>query len=354
MPGATPDTGGSGGSGEVPTPTQPLRRTAGGEGQVNSLRDFLAVGGGEFKLTSDLMYAAYSESPGQYAIHNRNPYPVYYQLIYIVNSGIGRVSVQSSYGVTAHVDENQFDTDGRWRYVVNGMIDGVTSEGRSHILFMQLAVGDPVIAPRVQWTLKSSRDKQASALPYPTPTLYDDGTLDYPWLGHPLHERDEAVSVVADQTTTTVGPPQPEAYIGPPEQEYHLFTSIGDQYYYCLYHELLNRYSTKQSTKWALNLSPVGGGAFLYQPATPNGNGWLNLDGDSPSWDAGGTHIIYFTRVSNRWAIGNKKGQYLAWSNQPSVGAYNYSLASFPLVFTSDLSVALKFEFSRADGYIGP
>lgn len=352
MPGTTPDTGGSGGSGEVPTPTQPLRHTAGGEAFVDNLKDFLAVGG-EYKLTSDLRYEVHSEIPGQYAIHNRNSFAVYYQLIFIVNSGIGHVNIVSSYGVTAHVDENEFD-NGRWRYVVSGVFEGITSEEKAHVLYLQYAFGDPVYEPRVQWTLRSATTRQTSPLPYPVPTFYDDGRLETPWLGRPLHERDIEESVAADRTVSTTGPPQPEAYVGPPEQEYNLFTSLGDQYYYCLYHELLNRYSARRSTKWALNLSPTGGGAFLYQPSTPNGSGWLNLDGDVPSWDAGSAHLIYFTRVSNLWAIGNKKGQYLAWSNQPSVGAYNSSLASFPLVFTSDLSIALKFEFSRADGYVGP
>lgn len=264
--------------------------------------------------------------------------------------------MQMSQGVTSHVDEGQFGDDGRWRYVFSGVINGVDADGARNFGIV-CVLGSFTVDPVVQWTLRSSDQRQVTANTYPTPVYYDDGLLEYPWLGRPLHERDEEELPMADTSTTvsTTGPPQPAVvpYVGPSENEYFLFTSMGDQYYYSLYHELLNRYSGRHSTKWALNLAPGGGGAYLYQD-TVNGKGWLDLSRDAPSWDAGGLHQIYFTSVSGLWAIGDGNGRYLAWSNNPAVGAYNQSLASFPLMFTTILSQALKFEFSRADGYIGP
>lgn len=145
--------------------------------------------------------------------------------------------------------------------------------------------------------------------------------------------------------------PEPTpAYVGPNPSSYKVYTSLGDQFYYSLYHQLLNRYPSKMGSVWVLNRNPRGNGGTLYQQ-TPNGDGWLDLSRSEPSWDAGAWHLVYFTQVSGRWAIGDGNGRYLCWANTPSVGSYVGSSASFQLGFTTAISSALSFEFVYTQTY---
>lgn len=134
-------------------------------------------------------------------------------------------------------------------------------------------------------------------------------------------------------------------YVGPATANYRVTALSSDQYFYSLYHELLNRYPYNNISRvWVLNQNPKGNGATLYQES-PNGNGWLDLSRDVPAWDAGAWHLVYFTAVNSRWAIGDGKGRFLTWSPQ-SVGAYDGAISSFATGFTTNLSAALQFDFT--------
>lgn len=332
-----------------------VRRTAVGAGAVRNLKDFLATGG-EYKLTFDLKYFLRIDGTGYYAIANFTSVPVYFELIYIVNPGIKSVRMSRTSSIVMHVENGQFGDDGSWRYIYSGIIP---PKGDSVVAAFTLLLtpGSFMLEPRCQWTLRTAVVPRSPPLAYPSPAYYDDGLLEYPYLGTPLSERDEVPlgAFIDDPEALPVEQPAApvQVYVGPPTQEYFIFGQLGDEFSYALYHELLNRYSKPLATKWSLNQNSQGDGAYLYQ-RTVNGNGWLDLSKDTPGWDPGDPHLIYFTSVSGLWVIGDGKGRHIAWSNYPSVGAYDSSLASFPLVFTTDVSAALKFKFSRADGYIGP
>lgn len=207
----------------------------------------------------------------------------------------------------------------------------------------------------VKWSIRSGLVASVEGDVYSGPRQQEGeiSTLD-PWLGrYSMSERDEedvaegggATQVETAPLESDPSTPTP-TYVGPASANYKVYTSLGaDGYYYSLYHELLNRYTYRSSAVWVLNSPSQGAGASMYS-STPNGDGWLDLSKTQPSWDAGTWHPIFFSsKGGNTWAIGDGAGRYLAWGNTPSVGQYAGAVASFALVFTTDLNSALSFDF---------
>lgn len=326
-----------------------------GQGRLGTNNDWLAIGGGA-KLTSHLWYKTFEagHSLTGYCLGASAAFNVYFQIDWFVRDTWLTNMVGSE--LTRYV--RKLDTvvmDGvEWKHTrVTGMF--LSDPARNVWIKFDFVLNSGILAYNdVRWSVRSGRIPAVDGDDYsgPKQNPSEVSTID-PWLRRfSVVERDDVESVEASvqepvETVPVETSPDDTApvYVGPASANYRVYTSLGDKYYYSLYHELLNRYQYINSSIWVLNSPSRGDGAAMFSQ-TPNGDGWLDLTKDQPSWDAGSWHPVYFSsKGAGVWAIGDGSGRFLAWANTPSVGAYASSLASFALVFTTDISSALGFEF---------
>lgn len=145
-----------------------------------------------------------------------------------------------------------------------------------------------------------------------------------------------------DPDEKLVGDSDPPQDLGTPEEElfpsplangrYVLKRIVGTYVAETLYHQLLLSRPTSAVPEYpfewtnAASPSPIVGTAYgtLYQPQTPNGPGYLNLDGDAPSWSEFDVKYICLKPVSGGYMVVQPQTGLVLTANQQlgSVGNY--------------------------------
>lgn len=368
MPGTTPPAGegGDGGTGGNSGGSQPegsgtevvsFRRTAVGGGNLPEAelegfgsRNWLVSGRTqEMKITSDVLYGRLSSK--RWALYTGERSPVVVQLIYVVNSSVRSISEWYSEHVYYHKDVNYSD-DGIGRYVYNIALPGRTDDeikGNSFSIF-SLVVNpypDAMVAPRVTWTIRTSRGANPDHPSYPVPIYYEDGLLGYPWLSSSRVERDDEYEGPSSGAMNEADPGDAlTAVSGPATGSYKLnWRFEGDnRFYYQLRGE---RFSASPTVgykgQWAFTrLSSYSNKCTLSQTFKGFGFGYLSIT------DAGvrlvtDETVLEFVVTSSGIALRSVAGWYICWANTPDAGYYeDYSVSYIPGV-TKDLSLARSF-----------
>lgn len=350
MPGTTPSTGGqtgeTGGGAVVPapqpdptptpTPTTPDRHRARNVGFTLGAdkTNFLGVDV-RSRLTSEVWYSPFKDNKTDWSLHNGFDYGVYFRLIYIVNEGVGAVSYRVSKDGLVHKSDGAFGDNGQWRYIYDVYLpprthDEIYKTNTFHTFELIVYPSTRPVSPRIQWYLNSSKEDSHN-WPYPSPILYNEDDLDYPYLNSRVNERDE--TEFNKPVTVPLSPGQ-----------YRLLADVGNGYVYTLYHQLVNKYaSAGEAIPWTVGYLPGGNQMTIYQ-TTPNGDGYLDVTGSAPSWSES-ARVMEVVPVGRLFAVGYA-GQYLASSvNGFSVGAYASSLASYDTMYVGDPANALLFDF---------